>query len=320
MGEQPIEPPPVVEPTTDPQELGAVGVTLDQEGRLAEDVVCRGCGYNLRGLMLDSHCPECDTAIEYTLHRFLLRFSDPAWLTRIRFGLTLLIVAILAGIVLGAAWLAVFMFALDMIEPSPVMVGTIVILPTVGLTIMSVVGYVYVTTAEPGSISNGTLWSARHLARIGLISSAVIGLVAVIIDQDTYTPFEMASSENGWIHGVMWGLSLLSTLAGFIGLFALFIYGRSLALRFPADRLAKITRLVMWGYMIPSMAASLGSIAFSAWLDANTFNTSPDFFFTVMMVFQVVYGVPFLVFGIWGIVLLFIFRHRLKRVLALTAR
>ena len=320
MGEQPIEPPPVVAPPISSQVMGADGVTLDQEGRLAEDVVCRSCGYNLRGLMLDGNCPECDTTIEYTLHRFLLRFSDPAWLTRIRFGLTLLIVAMLAGIVLGAVWLAVFLFALDMIELSPVMVGTIVLLPTVALTIMSVVGYVYVTTAEPGSISSGTLWSARRVARLGLISSAVIGLVAVIIDQDTYTPFAMASSENGWIHSVMWGLSLLSTLAGIIGLFASFIYGRSLALRFPADRLAKITRLVMWGYMIPSMAASLGAIVFAAWLDGNTFNTSSDLFFTVMMVFQVVCGVPVLLFSIWGIVLLFIFRHRLKRVLALTAR
>lgn len=311
MDESHIEPPPIVAPPIAPQEPGTVAVALDQDGRLAEDVACRHCGYNLRGLALDGQCPECEMAIEKTLHGFLLRFSDPTWLKRLRSGLTLLIVAILIGIVLAIAWIAGIVFWPSMIDPSPIVAGAIVLIPTAGLTIMQLVGYIFVTTAEPGSASNGAVWSARRLARIGLISSAVLGLVEVIIDQDTYTGFVMEFGENEWLYGLAWILGLLSVAAGFIGLFALFVYGRSLALRFPADSLAKSTRIVMWGYTIPAAAAAIVQLVAEAYYSTST---SLGGFEKALMVSQVVFGIPVLVFGIWGIVLLFMYRSQFTKV------
>ncbi len=317
MDESYIEPPPIVAPPIAPQEPGTVAVAMDQDGRLAEDVACRHCGYNLRGLELSGRCPECEMAIEKTLHGFLLRFSDPAWLKRLRSGLTLLIVAILIGIVLAIAWITVMVSWPSMIDRSHIVIGAIVLIPTAGLTIMQLVGYIFVTTAEPGSASNGAVWSARRLARIGLISSAVIGLVEVIIDQDTYTPLVMGFGENEWLYGLAWMLGLLSVVAGFIGLFALFVYGRSLALRFPADSLAKRTRIVMWGYMVPAIGAGILDLAIQAYMNSSYSSASWGTFDTAAIVLQVVFGIPMLVFGIWGIVLLFMYRHRLKQALAL---
>lgn len=319
MGEQPIEPPPVVAPPIGPQNSGPIGVTLDQDGRLDEDVVCRSCGYNLRGLMLDSNCPECDSAIEYTLHRFLLRFSDPAWLRRLRSGLTLLIVAILIGIVLAVAWIAVIISWPSMIDPSPIVAGAMVLIPTAGLTILSIVGYVLVTAPEPGSTSNGAGLSARRLARIGLISSAVIGLIEVISDPETYAPLVVLFVEVEWFSGLTWILGTLGASIGFVGLFALFIYGRRLASRLPADRLAKSTSIVMWGYMLPTIGYGILGLAVDAYINSSYSSTSWGTIDVAIMVLQFVFGIPVLVFGIWGIVLLFMYRYRLKQALALAA-
>lgn len=35
---------------------------------LRSDLPCRACGYNLRGLVTSGRCPECGTAIGFSLH------------------------------------------------------------------------------------------------------------------------------------------------------------------------------------------------------------------------------------------------------------
>ena len=45
---------------------------LDAKGQLDQDLACRRCGYNLRGLSTDGACPECGTAVgqsTFQLHR-----------------------------------------------------------------------------------------------------------------------------------------------------------------------------------------------------------------------------------------------------------
>ena len=49
---------------------------LDAEGRVDEDITCRKCGYNLRGLPTDGACPECGSAVGHSTHGDLLRFCD----------------------------------------------------------------------------------------------------------------------------------------------------------------------------------------------------------------------------------------------------
>jgi len=46
------------------------GVALDGDGRIASDLLCWTCEYNLRSLQLGAACPECGTPVGYTLeHR-----------------------------------------------------------------------------------------------------------------------------------------------------------------------------------------------------------------------------------------------------------
>ena len=314
MGESYIEPPPIVAPPIAPQEPGTVAVALDQDGRLAEDVACRHCGYNLRGLELAGRCPECEMAIEKTLHAFLLRFCDPVWLGRLRSGLMLLIVTIFAGLAVGLILGLSIMLLIGSTGETSLLLESAFLLLFAGIGAMQLIAYWRITSPEPSPLHEENPLSARRIARVGLIISTASGLLGFALDPDTYSMGTMEMADAPVQAGLAWSLYLLSTGLGLIGLFALFVYARSIALRFPADKLAKSTRLVMWGYMIPAAAAAIVQLATEAY-----YNTSMSFggFEIALIVGQVVFGIPVLVFGIWGIVLLFMYRSRLKQALAL---
>lgn len=314
MDESHIEPPPIVAPPIAPQEAGTVAVALDQDGRLAEDVACRHCGYNLRGLELAGRCPECEMAIEKTLHAFLLRFCDPVWLGRLRSGLTLLIAMIFAGLGVGFIFGLTFILLIGGTGETSLLLVSAFFLLFAGIGCMQLIAYWRITSPEPSPLHEENPLSARRIARVGLILSTASGLLAFAFDPDTYSMGTMEMADAPVQAGFAWSLYLLSTVLGLIGLFALFVYARSIALRFPADNLAKSTRLVMWGYTIPAAAAPIVQLATKAY-----YNTSMSFggFEIALIVGQVVFGILVLVFGIWGIVLLFMYRHRLKQALAL---
>jgi RNA polymerase subunit RPABC4/transcription elongation factor Spt4 len=80
------------ESMTDPIALPGEDVS-DADGRIASDLACVRCSYNLRELRADSICPECGTAIARSLHGGLLAYADPDW------------VAHLASLRLPAGWL-----------------------------------------------------------------------------------------------------------------------------------------------------------------------------------------------------------------------
>ncbi len=77
------------------------GPALDSEGRLLDDVRCRQCRYDLRGLTLEAACPECGTRVGDSARPDLLRYADPRWRRRLRRGAMLMSVA--AG--LDFAWI-----------------------------------------------------------------------------------------------------------------------------------------------------------------------------------------------------------------------
>ena len=68
---------------------------VDAAGRVADDLPCAGCGYNLRTAEASGSCPECGQPVEQSL-RDLLRYADPAWVRRVLMGTRWLI---LAGVV-----------------------------------------------------------------------------------------------------------------------------------------------------------------------------------------------------------------------------
>ena len=314
MDESHIEPPPIVAPPIASQEPGTVAVALDQDGRLAEDVACRHCGYNLRGLELAGRCPECEMAIEKTLHAFLLRFCDPVWLGRLRSGLTLLIAMIFAGLGVGFIFALTFILLIGGTGETSLLLVSALFLLFAGIGCMQLIAYWRITSPEPSPLHEENPLSARRIARVGLILSTASGLLAFAFDPDTYSMGTMEMADAPVQAGFAWTLYLLSTGSGLIGLFALFVYARSIALRFPADNLAKSTRLVMWGYTIPAAAATIVQLVAEAYYSTST---SLGGFEIALIVGQVAFGILVLVFGIWGIVLLFLYRSRFTQALRL---
>jgi hypothetical protein len=64
-------------------------VALDADGRVAEDLPCIRCEYNLRTLHEEAKCPECGTDVSLSIRGNWLKYSDPGWLTRMARGLEL---------------------------------------------------------------------------------------------------------------------------------------------------------------------------------------------------------------------------------------
>lgn len=60
---------------------------LDAQARLATDLPCIACGYNLRAADPAGNCPECGTPLDRSLRPDLLLMADPLWLRRILSGL-----------------------------------------------------------------------------------------------------------------------------------------------------------------------------------------------------------------------------------------
>ena len=66
-----------------------------------DEIACKRCGYNLRGLREDGRCPECGTAVGLSVRGDLLQFSDPAWVETVARGMYIILWGILAHIIVA---------------------------------------------------------------------------------------------------------------------------------------------------------------------------------------------------------------------------
>ena len=191
---------------------------LDATGHLHQDLACHGCGYNLRGLSPDSVCPECAAAIGRSIYGDLIQFSDPVWVEKLARGANVIVVCLLCSIIGG--------IIVSMVSESAAAYFS----AAVGLIILR--GYWLITSSEPGKSDEECGITARRLIRIGVSIHYVTSVVAAL--PPLAEPVRMF-------------VVLISTVMGMVGSIALFVYARRLALRFPDERLAKHTNIVMWG-------------------------------------------------------------------------
>lgn len=140
-------------------------VRLDGEGRIAGDLACLRCGYNLRLLGREALCPECGVGVERTIRGDLLRYSDAAWLRGVADGLGIVVITIAATLAITILSAVLFPFGAD----RPGGAAVIELLARIGCA----VGAWRFGRPQPDSLRLEGTWAARRLVRVfGLLQVA----------------------------------------------------------------------------------------------------------------------------------------------------
>lgn len=268
---------PASAPPTDASPPPVNDPNCDANGEVISDIQCRHCGYALRGLNIDGRCPECGTSVGWSIRGNLLQYSDPGWVERLATGTRWLIVAALIGIITGAG-----SGALGGDDAHPVQ---IVIELTVSL--IGLIGIWLITSPEPGILETSQE-TARRITRYTTVTSfclQFVGLAMMVV----------------YVEALWYGVALLDAVVSLISFFALCIFARAIARRIPNPSLVKQTTIVMWGF-----AVSYGFVVLA--LIVGLIGG-----FEAAMVLGCVVLILLLIFVIWGLVLLFLYRAALVK-------
>ena len=214
---------------------------------------CITCGYDLRGLEIDSSCPECGAAIELSMRGDRLSLSDPAWIAKLAKGQSLLVLglkifllAICFGIIsMILVFVGLLVWGLSSNSASGPTVpswlfNVIFTITGIGVflgIIFTTIGCALVTTQDPRDSLSETSLSNRKVARIALFAmyASVVGYALLSSVFDLLFPSSNASRIFAYL--------LFLTIAIFItvSLVATLRWLASLAVRIPDHGLRKRT-------------------------------------------------------------------------------
>ncbi len=281
---------------------GSPPVGLDSEGRVAQDVPCRTCKYNLRGLSPEGRCPECGSAVGWSIHSDLLCYSNPVWVRHLAAGTLWIIISVLGGIVVtvfgGAVTGTIFQ---DRVELAQTFIGF-------SAFAVAFVGYWKLTMPDPGREEQRPIWNIRQMTRllatVGFLSSVVVLILNLI-------PGFPGALPTALVRTVAISIGLFG-LAGLVAPFLLFIHMRRLALRIPNDSLARQTRMLLRASIIFFATIIVGLLAYFGIFVVGTPSSELRFVMPAIL-FGCVMVLGLLVFGIWWIVLLFRYRSEFRQ-------
>jgi hypothetical protein len=255
---------------------------------------CARCAYNLRGLALDGRCPECGAPIARSVHGNLLRYADPDWLDKVRFGTTLklwnLLIMVVLAITVGAG---VYLGISRGILPIAQLIGG-----CLGLWALFLV-----TSPEPTVGADEDPITLRKVVR----TAAVFGFFGEQLKE--------AAQLGDLPVAVIVGASVLA-LVSLVAAFGEFVYFRRFARRIPNEGLARSTTIVMWGFVISGgLVATVGGVAAATVFVSGaapaprgaTAAAAVSIGLSVCVLVMVFFG-----FGIWYIVLLFRYHSAFK--------
>jgi hypothetical protein len=176
---------------------------FDEAGHLLDELPCIKCAYILRGLTLESTCPECGTAVGRSVKGDFLKFADPMWVSKLANGMNWIIGAIIASIVLGCVGSGISSSTGD------TMISSVLELAA---GIVTVIGFWLLTTPDPGAIEPSPI-NTRNLTRYSMLGAYVLTVIAVTL---TFLAFSISlvvfRSGSLQSAGVV-----LSAMAGFDG-------------------------------------------------------------------------------------------------------
>ena len=173
-----------------------------QPAIIADDCLCAGCGYNLRGLPADGVCPRCGQATSasiphlrcadcgYDLHSLpedgtcpecgtsigesIRRQTGVAWLRRARSGLTLYIAGAVVGLLLSLSWVLARM----LLPQQLVLWFSLSSLAALAAHGLQAYAAFRITARPPRASDTGPPGWLRTLVRIGALASILASFVS----------------------------------------------------------------------------------------------------------------------------------------------
>jgi len=221
-------------------------VMLDAEGRVAGDLACRQCGYNLRTLHKGAKCPECGMPVEQSWRGDWLVYSDPAWLAKLAQGLELVFWAMAVPfILLILGMIGAILSGIRVPGPGADVVVLLVVvafLATAGVLLL--IGFWRLTTPEPDRTEHAAQRNVRVLIRV----CACVFLLTI--------PAGLIFRASWWVG---WGIGFAWLLSSMCCVVALLVHLRRLAARIPSEKEARAVRSVLIWLCIGVAVTVLGN-------------------------------------------------------------
>lgn len=178
------------------------------------DTICRRCGYNLRGLDVESRCPECSTPVKLSCRHDWLYLAEPRVVSQLARGASLGAWGVVAMIIGGAIGLAMLV-VMDWFEVNLTIhaIAIVCVAPRAA-------GSWLLTSGEKGKLARQPYRKERGIARMAILvaSLAVLYLFATarFLTEDRFTQSNDAALLIGlaaWLVGELSQLRYLMKLA-----------------------------------------------------------------------------------------------------------
>ncbi len=240
---------------------GIAPAVLDAERRVAIDLPCLGCGYNVRTLANDAVCPECARPVIESLRGGFLRYADPSWVKGLGNGLSMVLIASTAGIMVPGIAMQIVTGAYAPGE-ARMIAGFITLLLAVSSSVLlAMVGLHWVTRRDPVADPQHEGWSARRMARWSswLLLAGPLYWLALVISVFTNLGLGQSGSSQTLMFMPVYSLGEIAVMAAYCVTPVLLIRHLMVLLRrIPRPGLARFAQVAFWGLLVVSPLVVIG--------------------------------------------------------------